>query len=365
MMRRMICLVLTLAFLLALAACGGGGKEETSQTEQETTPAASPEESEPSSSESPEPQQPPREPIGDPAVITYPKLLLEDLLASPLYQQALERPSVIVCQGEIITDPQPVYDFLAAVEKGEDRDLYYYDFGYDFYGTPDVSFRHFISDSGVVTARGEVKSGWDRLNETSTPYRIARLELNDYGYLTYHDVSDNGFQVVSDRDLYDNVEEGRQMKETYLYPIYYTGIGQTWSFPGRPTPLIYLFEDIYYYENEDTPWDRFGSDWPVDHMVETLSRYFDGISAEDLTNARKFGAEAYDPQTNTIHYEGGRGGAYPPVRVTGWSRDGDILSIDYECYDYYSGIPFENDFLRLTVRLLEDGSFRYLSNLER
>ena len=76
-------------------------------------------------------------------------------------------------------------------------------------------------------------------------------------------------------------------------------------------------------------------------------------------------ADAYDPETNTIFYEGGRGGGPLCLRVTSWMQEGDRLVIDYEGYEYYSGVPWEDGFYTLTVKTMEDGSFRYLSNLPR
>lgn len=191
------------------------------------------------------------------------------------------------------------------------------------------------------------------------------LSLNEYGYLVYG--SDFGVQVVSDYALYDDAGERRRLKETYIDPIFYTGIASSdkWASPQELGRWLWLFEDIYNYENDDSPWDRFGNDWPVDYMVETLSRYFDGITADSLIKSGKYGAITYDPQTNTIHYEGGRGGAPDPVRVTGWTRDGDRLMIDYEAYFFYTGVPYESSRHTLTVRTLEDGTFRYLSNLPK
>lgn len=372
-MRKMLCLVFVLA-LLALAACGGAGNGTGSSNISQVPPApeSSQEEQQLSSTEPDppfqQPQQPERqerEPIGSPAVVAYPELLPEELISSPLYQQAITRPSVIVYEDEVVTDPRSVYDFLAAVEWGEDWDLYRYDFS----GSADdgsLYFIHFISTGGVVRERGEFVWSWDSMTEEGSLSRVGRLELNDYGYLTYQSIGDNGFPVISDRDLYDNAEERRQMRKTYLYPIYYTGIGcgYTWSTPFVDMSWLYLFEDIYNYEHEGTPWDEYGSDWPVDYMVQTLSRYFDGVTADVFISSFKPGRSPYDPETNTVHYEGGRGGAIPDARVTGWTQEGDILTIDYHRYEYYSGLPVGGESRRLTVRLLEDGTFRYLSNLE-
>ncbi len=374
MVSRVTALLLALLLMASLSACNGGEGESGSSAvvsggEAVGGEQTSREEESPSSqfSSRQEPEAPPRQPIGSPAVIRYPELVDEALTAAPLYQQALERPSVITYQDEIVTAPQPVYDFLAAVEKGEDWDLYLYQFRLREDDDRDCYFAHYISDQGFVRNAGGFEYNWDSMTE-GNQCAADPISLNEYGYLVYGpEDQQSGTQVVNDRDLYDQAEERRNMWETYLAPIYYTGIGcgVTWSSPEELGSWLFLFEDIYNYENEDTPWDRFGSDWPVDYMVETLSRYFDGITADDLIGARKFGADAYDPQTNTIHYEGGRGGVLPPSRVTGWAGEGDTLAIDYECYEYETGVPIEGWSNRLTVRLLEDGSFRYLSNLPK
>lgn len=383
-MRKIISLALTLALLLALAACGGEGKgeeissggpevvsgPEISQTEQETS-------SEASSSQGL--QEPEREPIGNPAVISYPELLPEEVTISPLYQQALERSSVISYKQGIATAPQPVYDFLAAAERGEDRDLYCYDFYTVFAeGLPSLRLTHFISDGGALSLRIDYADDWEKIAETSDCYRITDLTLSDYGRLIYHRTGertdggegdgweyDTSVLVVNDYDLYDNADQRRQMKETYLDPIQYCGIGvNTWASPREINNLIFAVEDLYRHENQDTPFDHFGSSWPMDFILETLSRCFEDVTAQDvIANVERFlSVSHYDPQTDTVYYEGGRGGAFPTPRVTNWTQKEDLLLIDYDCDNIDTGIKDYSR--RLTVRLMEDGTFRYLSNLE-
>lgn len=92
-------------------------------------------------------------------------------------------------------------------------------------------------------------------------------------------------------------------------------------------------------------------------MVELLNHHFEGVTPEMLTAQA---SSDYDPATNTIHYEGSRGGGPLPLRVIHWTQQDDILSISYEHYDYTTRIP-DSSFV-LTIRLMGDGSFRYLSN---
>ena len=386
MMRRVFCLILTFMLLLAFAACSGGRKGEdipsgdsevsstpkSSQTEQETSSTASAEEPGPSS---PEPQ----EPIGNPAVIAHPELLPEEVTSSSIYQQALTRPSVIAYEQEIATDPQPVHDFLAAAERGENWDLYCYQFTTVYADeTPYLILRHFSFDGGALSVQTDYAESWEAIDEDDPPYLITDLLLTDYGLLTYHmtglltdgtkdwNESDLSVKVVNDLDLYDDAAERQRVMETYLDPIRPSGIGyNTWSSPQELNNLIFVAEDLYRYENEDTPFDHFGSSWPMDFILETLSRYFENVTAEDvIANAERFLSVAhYAPQTDTVYYEGGRGGAPILARVTGRSREGDLLLIDYDCDNIDTGILDYSR--RLTVRLREDGSFRYLSNLEQ
>lgn len=370
MAARISALVFAWVFVFGLSACGGPGNgaapSESSQNASvpESSPAVPESSSSVASSDAsvPGPSAPDREPIGNPAVIDYPELVGEDLAASPLYRQALERPSVILYDGEIITGPQPVEDFLAAVEKGEDWDLYHYTFQIYDNGERNCYLRHFVSDKGTVSYSYGSENQWDSMDEGGK-IAVNDLSLNEYGYLVYG--AESGDQVVNDRALYENVQECRKLYDRYFPPILYLGLGsRTWASPQELTSWVGLFEDIYRYETGGSAFDRFGSDWPVAEMVETLSRYFDGITADLVIGERKTSGR-YDPETGTIHYEGGRGGGPICYRVTGWEQEGETLAIDYEEYYFYTGVPLDDGLYRLTVKTLEDGSFRYLSNLPR
>lgn len=371
MRNRILGLTAALLLIASLAACGsGGGKgsippsmasggapvgEQSSRPAPEEAPSGEP----PSQAE---PQAPAREPAGSPAVIDYPELAPQELAESPLYREALERPSVIIWDGEPLTNAQPVKDFLAAVEQKKDGDLYIYSFSWDYFDRPSLYYQHFFCDAGDVAYRYGAGEGWNSLNEDDQSYPVYSCTLNEYGYLILKDdfTEPNNPRVVNDRALYSDAEERQRLYHTYILPIAYTAMGNSaWSSAKEAGNLVWLFEEIYGYENDDTPWDRFGgSDWPVDEMVETLSRYFDGVSASDFISSRGID---YNAQTGTIHYEGGRGGGPKCLRVVGHAQEGDRLSIDYVNYNYATGVP-EGDTYRLTVRLLEDGSFRYLTN---
>lgn len=362
----MLSLLTALVLAFSLAACGVQGNSS----------GAAPEVASGSIPLSPvsddQPQALPREPVGDPAVISYPELAGETLVSSALYRQALARPSVILFQDEVLTDPQPVRDFLDAVEKGEERDLYLYFFRYwEGYEEPyRCSYSHFTMANGALTCRGAYENSWDSLEEGGAS-TVTSISLNEYGFLIYHlegCSEPTGVRVVNDRDLYDDAEERQRLDDTYLRPLSNVALmGCSWSSVEEMSDqvnLVWLFEDIYCYENENDPWERFGSRWPLEEMTAALSRYFEGTITPEMVVGRKY-ADAYDPATNTVFYEGGRGGMSPSFRVTGWEQDGDLLKLDYETCDPYTNAPVEGSLYTLTVRLMEDGSFRYRSNLPR
>ncbi len=367
MSTRVLAFVLTVFLAFSLSACSQG----TGSSPKDPVASGGGSLSHQPDSTTDSPAIPEKEPIGSPAVIRYPELADETLTSSGLYRQALERPSVILYKEEALTDPQPVRDFLDAVEKGEERDLYLYIFRYweDYEEPYHCSYTHFATADGTVTECGSYEHSWDSLEEGGES-TVSSIVLNEYGFLSYQvegNSEPSGIQVVNDQDLYENAEELRRLHDTYLQPLSVAALAsRSWASVeelSEKVDLVWLFEDIYDYENDGSPWDRFGSNWPLEEMVATLSRYFDGITPE-LVIGRKY-ADRYDAQTNTIFYEGGRGGMTPTFRVTGWEQEGELLKIDYETCEYFSGAPVEGSLYTLTIETMENGSFRYHSNLPR
>lgn len=397
MMRRILCLLFTLALLLGLAACGGAGEgegpsgsggweipsgPEASRTEQPPS-SQGPWKPGPASPADGETREPEREPIGSPAAALAPETLPEELFTSSLFQEALSRPSVIVYENKAVTDPQPVRDFLAAAQRGEDWDLYCWDFsaiyGYNITeGSPYLVLRHFSSDGGKISLTTSYAESWEVIDEDGDRYRVTDLALGKHGYLTFHDTGvrvvngveegqptlssrDGCFPVINERDL-EGAEERQDLFMTYLEPIRPSGAWGfgSWSSPGEASRLLFLFEDIYHSENGYTIWGEYADgNIPVKDIVDTLSRYFENVTAQDVISSWS----SYNAGTDTIYYEGGRGGGPLPLAfITGWTRDGETLLIDYESYDGETML-FTGEY-RVTLKLREDGTFRYISNLK-
>ena len=299
------------------------------------------------------------------AEIRFPELLPDAVKTSSLYKEALTRPSVILFQGQPVTSRTAADHFLKAAAEGKDSELYLYSFT-TLEDIQDCLVVRFVSKDGKITESFASERSWDGPVVLDNSYAVTDISLNSYGYLVYQGESSSeptGYQVVNDRDLYPDAQERQKMLNTYVDPIGYTALGNRyWDSPQELTQWVWLFEDLYRYENSKSPFDQYGYDWPVKDMLELLNRYFDGVTKEILLSDEW--AQVYNADSDTIHYEGGRGGGPFCLRVTSWDKEGDLLSIHYENYDYVTGIPFEDGKCLLTVKLMDDGSFRYLSNKE-
>ncbi len=236
-----------------------------------------------------------------------------------------------------------------------------------------ASFRRYWWEEGGQM-RTAVGDSVQETRQSENTWPVSDFALNEYGWITCQvgDFSpeEGNSPVISQRELDPDWEEHQQWYDTYFRPLIPTGIGgmNMWRAPveiaheagGRTDKWIWLFEDIY----GQKAWDEFGAQWPVDVMVETLSQYFEGLSAELFIQAA---GDAYDPATNTIHYEGGRGGGPVIIRILDGEQQGDDLVISYNYCNYLDGSPHASEngstVWQLTLTLREDGGFYYRSNM--
>ena len=296
------------------------------------------------------------------------------LTGSARYQEALEDPAaVILWNGEPITGRTAVDAFVQAMQTGGPGELVFYRFnpGYDENGAADgtllASRTRLTADNGRFSVwNGDLSDGTSAFGDPGLTGTGTDLRLTDAGYLTWttDDGVTDGLKALPDSLVWPDGARRRQLYKHYLEPIFYTGaLGTTrWDSPQELSCWLALFEDLYRFDHGVSPFAVYGTDWPLDAMNEQLSRYFEGIDVREHLGDSSRMYSAYDPASDTIHYEGGRGGGPVCLRVTGWEENGDQLTLRYESYDYYTGETEPDSQALLTVRLMEDGSFRYLSN---
>lgn len=294
--------------------------------------------------------------------------LLEGMESSVLYREAVQMGGVIVANDLPVTDYGPVVRFLESARAGREDSFCLFCFRRsDYGGVPAFGcyMARFTTRDGGMTVEENDVPGWGLAPAFPHSYSLDSCYLSDYGRLVYTTqgaTSPSSAQVVPLEEIIDHYSEKKELYDRYLAPIYYTALGgRLWGSPQELGRWIWLFEDLYNYQHQhrEDPWQEYGSYWPVEEMAALLSRYFDGVTREMILADNK---GAYDEASDSIFYEGGRGGGPLYLRVTGWSQEGDLLSIFYEEYDGETGVPFEDASYLLQIRLAGDGSFRYLSN---
>lgn len=377
-MKKLFAILISAALLLSVFA---GCSNEPQKPEVPENEPISEESSEPEVSEEPEniPEEPsepeekqeefPEKPADiefefEKPEILYPENVPEELFESAAFAEAMNRPSVILYDYEPISDCHAAVNFVKAIEKGEYAELYVFRFtNIEQYETKDASCACFTVIGNKIIKNFEYWTDWETKEPGRHSYLIEKIYINDFGYLAIEsDVYDTVYyKIISDFELYENAAEHLELKEKYIDPIFTITVSpeefdSPSDFSGRT--LLWLFEDIYNHENGHDPWDEFGSNWPVSEILALLNRYFDGVTKEMILSDM---AADYDPKTDTIYYEGGRGGVPPEIRVFDSEQNGDILTLYYHLYDGESGTIYSDRYFVLEIKLLGDGSFRYFS----
>ena len=276
----------------------------------------------------------------------------QEVLQSAQYKAALaeETATVIAYNYEPLTDSAPLRAAVEKMQAGEDAELRYY----NFHDRNDIQ--------GIAGVRLTVKDGVAAFQETSlTGYgstvdwenvlyqQAGEIELNSCGYLSFAEGIDYTYRVFSPLDPYENYNERYELTKTYLYPLA-EGCRQNFTSPEGITDPLWWARLCWFLTDGETDYPE-GQEVPIDEIEEVLLKWFD-ISEEKLRSL-------LDPDGN---------GTMLWVTETGisWScfakeavREGDLLRIRY-------GFTFngrEPNYNRgLTVRIAEDGSWKYVSN---
>lgn len=155
--------------------------------------------------------------------------------------------------------------------------------------------------------------------------------------------------MFSPLDPYENYNERYELTKTYLYPLA-EGCRQNFTSPEGITDPLWWARLCWFLTDGETDYPE-GHEVPIDEIEEVLLKWFD-ISEEKLRSL-------LDPDGN---------GTMLWVTETGISwlcfakeavREGDLLRIRYG-FTFNGREPNYNR--ELTVRIAEDGSWKYVSN---
>lgn len=276
----------------------------------------------------------------------------QEVMQSAQYKAALaeETATVIAYNYEPLTDSAQLRAAVEKMQAGEDAELRYYNF-HDRNDIQGIAGVRLTVKDGVAAFQEASLTGYDgTVDWENVLYQQAgEIELNSCGYLSFAEGIDYTYRVFSPLDPYENYNERYELTKTYLYPLA-EGCRQNFTSPEGITDPLWWARLCWFLTDGETDYPE-GHEVPIDEIEEVLLKWFD-ISEEKLRSL-------LDPDGN---------GTMLWVTETGISwlcfakeavREGDLLRIRYG-FTFNGREPNYNR--ELTVRIAEDGSWKYVSN---
>ena len=276
----------------------------------------------------------------------------QEVLQSAQYKAALaeETATVIAYNYVPLTDSAPVRAAVKKMQAGEDAELRYYNF-YDRNDSQGIDGMRLTVKDGVAAFQEASLTGYgDTVDWENVLYQQAEeIKLNSCGELSIIDSVDYIYEVFSPLDTYEDYNKRYELTKTYLYPLA-EGCTQNFTSPEGITDPLWWARLCWFLTDGETDYPE-GHEVPIDEIEEVLLKWFD-ISEEKLRSL-------LDPDGN---------GTMLWVTETGisWScfakeavQEGDLLRVRYG-FTFNGREPNYNR--ELTVRIAEDGSWKYVSN---
>ena len=276
----------------------------------------------------------------------------QEVLQSAQYKAALaeETATVIAYNYVPLTDSAPVRAAVKKMQAGEDAELRYYNF-YDRNDSQGIDSMRLTVKDGVAAFQEISLTGYgDNVDWENVLYQQAgEIRLNSCGELSIIDSVDYIYEVFSPLDTYEDYNKRYELTKTYLDPLG-EGCTQNFTSPEGITDPLWWARLCWFLTDGETDYPE-GHEVPIDEIEEVLLKWFD-ISEEKLRSL-------LDPDGN---------GTMLWVTETGisWScfakeavQEGDLLRIRYG-FTFNGREPNYNR--ELTVRIAEDGSWKYVSN---
>lgn len=276
----------------------------------------------------------------------------QEVLQSAQYKAALaeETATVIAYNYVPLTDSAPVRAAVEKMQAGEDAELRYYNF-YDRNDSQGIDGMRLTVKDGVAAFQEISLTGYgDTVDWENVLYQQAgEIRLNSCGELSIIDSVDYIYEVFSPLDTYEDYNKRYELTKTYLYPLA-EGCTQNFTSPEGITDPLWWARLCWFLTDGETDYPE-GHEVPIDEIEEVLLKWFD-ISEEKLRSL-------LDPDGN---------GTMLWVTETGisWScfakeavQEGDLLRVRYG-FTFNGREPNYNR--ELTVRIAEDGSWKYVSN---
>lgn len=276
----------------------------------------------------------------------------QEVLQSAQYKAALaeETATVIAYNYVPLTDSASVRAAVEKMQAGEDAELRYYNF-YDRNDSQGIDGMRLTVKDGVAAFQEISLTGYgDTVDWENVLYQQAgEIKLNSCGELSIIDSVDYIYEVFSPLDPYEDYNKRYELTKTYLDPL---GEGRTLKF-SSPEEITdpWWWSRLYFFVTDWKMDYPEGQEVPIDEIEEVLLKWFD-ISEETLRSL-------LDPDGNGAMQWVTDMGIYCPCFAKEAVREGDLLRIRYG-FTFNGREPNYNR--ELTVRMAEDGSWKYVSN---
>ena len=278
----------------------------------------------------------------------------QEVLQSALYKAALEEETatVIAYNSVPLTDSAPLRAAVEKMQTGEDAVLTYYEINAD---GRCWAWRLTMKD-GVASYQSTRTEDWNSaIDWESVLYRQAgEIKLNSCGYLSFGEEGPAYaplYWVFSPLDPYDGYNERYELTKTYLKPLWAQGGAQF----GKPEDITDPWTWMFFYDGMTGEYEGYheGGTMPTQEVVNLLVSRFE-ISEQKLRSL-------LDPDGDGSIEWIEHGGIAPQYFAKEAVQEGDLLRIRFGLLPDSDGSEPIYD-RELTVRLAEDGSWKYVSN---
>ena len=278
----------------------------------------------------------------------------QEVLQSALYKAALEEETatVIAYNSVPLTDSAPLRAAVEKMQTGEDAVLTYYEINAD---GRCWAWRLTMKD-GVASYQSTRTEDWNSaIDWESVLYRQAgEIKLNSCGYLSFGEEGPAYaplYWVFSPLDPYDGYNERYELTKTYLKPLWAQGGAQF----GKPEDITDPWTWMFFYDGMTGEYEGYheGGTMPTQEVANLLGSRFE-ISEQKLRSL-------LDPDGDGSIEWIEHGGIAPQYFAKEAVQEGDLLRIRFGLLPDSDGSEPIYD-RELTVRLAEDGSWKYVSN---
>ncbi len=309
------------------------------------------------------------------ATIRYPDLVSESVKTSKFYEEALrDKNAHITVNGRVVSSPEAVIRFFNDAAEGKKAAYTEYSFT-DIYSKSLYKTVYTFDKERITQEVTGLKGTQENLDKEASFDELIwdRSYSHDIEYMYISDIGnihckiagsseESYLPLIDERDKFRNYEENSSVMEKYVSPIssvllFGESFDNAEEFFKNCRYMPAADEMIRYEtgESEDYPKRYSDGNMPFEDFYALMSKYF------EIDKDRLYGIVKHNlNERDEFNYFGGYGGAYPDIVAEEVGTDKDVKTI-FIRYFNMDGSYSENKRSELKLKIMPDGSFKYLS----